>query len=67
VIEHNVGFGADGLGVALPKGFELLLRSGVVEKRIVCNRFLDFVVAFVGGVVASTSRMKPSSMACFME
>ena len=49
--QHNIGLDGDGFLVAFDKGTEFFLGFGGVEKRIVLNGFLDFVIAFISGVI----------------
>ncbi len=51
MIDHDLGFHLNGLGAGFHKGFQLLLRLGGIEQRVVLHRLLHFVVAFVSGVL----------------
>jgi hypothetical protein len=66
VVHHDLGLEPDRVLVALDVATQLLLRLLGVELGVVLHGLDQLVVALHRRVVASTSRMKPSWIACFM-
>jgi hypothetical protein len=66
VVHHDLGLEPDRVLVALDVAAQLLLRLLGVELRVVLDLLDQLVVAVHRRVVLSTSRMKRSSIACFI-
>ncbi len=51
VADHDIRFDPDGFFMSFHIGPQLLLSLGAVKQRVISDRFLDLVVALVGGVI----------------